>query len=111
MAPEQAAGQSERIGSAPDVYSLGVVLYQMLTGRPPLTGTVPSMLAQILRDDPPSPREFRPDLDPALAAILLRALRKDPAERYADAHAFAPALVACATGPPASARGQRSHRP
>jgi tRNA A-37 threonylcarbamoyl transferase component Bud32 len=92
MTPEQASGESERIGPWTDLYSLGVVFYEMLVGRLPFTGTAPIVLAHILRDEPPSPRALRPDLDPTLETIVLRALRKVPSERYPDAPAFRAAL-------------------
>jgi tRNA A-37 threonylcarbamoyl transferase component Bud32 len=92
MAPEQASGESERIGPWTDLYSLGVVFYEMLVGRLPFTGGAAVVLAHILRDEPPPPRAIRPDLDPALEAIVLRALRKAPSERYPNAPAFRAAL-------------------
>ncbi len=90
MAPEQIT--HERISSATDVYGLGILTYQMVTGRMPFDS--PSLLLlmrQITMDAPPSPREFRPDLPVSAANVLLRALAKRPAERFASAGAFAQA--------------------
>jgi serine/threonine protein kinase len=92
MAPEQAVGQSEHLGLWTDLYSVGVVLYQMLTGRLPFEGPPLTILSRIVHEAPPPPSSLRPDIDPALEALVLRALAKEPTERYLSARQFAEAL-------------------
>jgi serine/threonine protein kinase/WD40 repeat protein len=93
MPPEQATGERE-LDRRADIYSLGVVLYQLLTGRLPFEGSSTRVLAQILNSSPPRPSHFRADLDPALEAIVCKAMARQPEERYASAEAFAAALTA-----------------
>ncbi len=92
MSPEQAMGQSDRVGPRSDLYSLGVVLYRMLTGRVPFTGPTGEVLRKLGHEDPPPPSSLRPDLDPALEAILLKALARSPEDRYASAREMSAAL-------------------
>jgi serine/threonine protein kinase len=100
MAPEQA--DAVRFGPATartDLFSLGVVLYEMLTGRLPFEAKDRTgLLYQIVHDAPPPPRQFRPDLDPRLEAVILKALAKNPAERWPDCRAFAHALASTTRG-------------
>ncbi len=85
MSPEQAAGGSE-IDERSDVYSLGAVLYEMLTGEPPFTGATPlAVIAKRFTEPPPSPRSKRAEVDEALDALVRRALAFEPTERYASA--------------------------
>jgi WD40 repeat protein len=104
MAPEQAAGLVERIGPATDVYSLGAVLYEMLTGRPPIQGTTTAdTLRRVLIDDPPPPKvlvSVPDDLD----AIVMKAIDKSPARRYATAEQLAGDLRRYLGGLPTIAR-------
>jgi serine/threonine protein kinase/WD40 repeat protein len=95
MAPEQALGERE-LDRRADIYALGVVLYQMLTGRLPFEGDPTRILSQVLHTAPPPPSRFRPGLDPALEAIVLKAMARQPEDRYGSAAAFAEALAACA---------------
>jgi serine/threonine protein kinase len=88
MAPEQAAGQIDHVGPWTDLYSLGVILYQMLACRLPFEGPALKIMAQILHDSPPLPSSLRPDLEPALEAIIVKAMAREPQNRFQSAQEF-----------------------
>ncbi len=105
MAPEQVRGRSDAVSPAMDVYALGTILYEMVTGRVPVTGdSVEAVYERILHDRPASMRESNPKLSEALDAICLKALEKDPARRYPDGEAFAEELRRWLKGEPVQAR-------
>ena len=86
MAPEQAQGMRHMIGPRTDVYGLGAILYEALTGRPPYTGgNAMDILLQIIEEDPIDPVQLDRTIDRELAAICMKALEKNPATRYASA--------------------------
>jgi serine/threonine-protein kinase len=103
MAPEQAAGRSKTVGPAADVWALGAILYELLTGRPPFRGaSVWETVAKVVRDEPEPPGQLRPDTPSDLEAVCLKCLRKDPAGRYATALELAEELGRCRAGLPAN---------
>lgn len=91
MSPEQASGQP--IDGRTDLYAMGIVLYELLAGRLPFDAETPmAMLAKHVNEMPPSPRSLNPALHPALELLLLRAIEKDPSQRFQSAAEMAAAL-------------------
>ncbi len=105
MSPEQASGKSRLVGPASDIYSLGAVLYALLTSRAPFVGETPShTIIQLLQNEPISPRKVNPNVPRNLETICLKCLEKEPHKRYGTTQLLAEDLGLFLEGRPVKAR-------
>jgi serine/threonine protein kinase len=108
MAPEQAWGRIEDVGPSADIYSLGAVMYELLTGRPPFTGDPSDVIMEVRNRPPVPPRQRRDSVAPALEAICLKCLEKAPERRYRSMRELAEDLERFLSGGEVSALGEAS---
>jgi len=111
MAPEQAEGDTKRISESVDIYALGTILYELLTGRPPFQGdSEMDILRQVQQEDPVPPCRVRPRLPRDVETICLKCLQKEPKQRYASAADLAADLKRFLAGEPIAARPIRGYQ-
>jgi formylglycine-generating enzyme required for sulfatase activity/serine/threonine protein kinase len=109
MSPEQVEGEPDKISLPTDQYSLGVILYELLTCQLPFRGSLAVVMAQILTHEPPPPSQLRPDLDPRIEAVCLKMMAKIPSERFGSLKAVADELAGILKSP--LAKGTSKQKP